>query len=263
MSCIQLFFFLMIRRPPRSTLFPYTTLFRSLQRRDGGLRGGHVAEVVHLGDPPELVEVDLLHRPPDADAGHGDEGVDPAEAGLGRVDQRPDGGLVGDVGGDGDRLRALPRELLDQRAEGLLPPGGDDDPGAALPHELQRRRAADATGGTEDDDRLLADGTSGVGHGAALPAGRGSGTPPRGRAHPTAGWARARAHQVTGLLGVSIQTGKKAPRSWPLTSSTKATRSAALTLPPAFSVVHRRSRVRNASSPISPRSACRAAALRS
>src|SRR5258708_29059256 len=25
-----IFFFLMIRRPPRSTLFPYTTLFRSL-----------------------------------------------------------------------------------------------------------------------------------------------------------------------------------------------------------------------------------------
>src|SRR6266705_160037 len=28
-----LFFFLMIRRPPRSTLFPYTTLFRSLETR--------------------------------------------------------------------------------------------------------------------------------------------------------------------------------------------------------------------------------------
>src|SRR6266849_4163456 len=27
------FFFLMIRRPPRSTLFPYTTLFRSLAKR--------------------------------------------------------------------------------------------------------------------------------------------------------------------------------------------------------------------------------------
>src|SRR5438874_12591084 len=26
------FFFLMIRRPPRSTLFPYTTLFRSIAR---------------------------------------------------------------------------------------------------------------------------------------------------------------------------------------------------------------------------------------
>src|SRR2546430_15826621 len=29
MSLYLLFFFLMIRRPPRSTLFPYTTLFRS------------------------------------------------------------------------------------------------------------------------------------------------------------------------------------------------------------------------------------------
>src|SRR3712207_9371000 len=28
---IVIFFFLMIRRPPRSTLFPYTTLFRSAQ----------------------------------------------------------------------------------------------------------------------------------------------------------------------------------------------------------------------------------------
>src|SRR6267378_7990819 len=27
--CAFVFFFLMIRRPPRSTLFPYTTLFRS------------------------------------------------------------------------------------------------------------------------------------------------------------------------------------------------------------------------------------------
>src|SRR3712207_5634354 len=29
-ALFSLFFFLMIRRPPRSTLFPYTTLFRSL-----------------------------------------------------------------------------------------------------------------------------------------------------------------------------------------------------------------------------------------
>src|SRR3712207_8729259 len=28
--------FLMIRRPPRSTLFPYTTLFRSVRLRDAG-----------------------------------------------------------------------------------------------------------------------------------------------------------------------------------------------------------------------------------
>src|SRR5437773_10097494 len=29
LSVLLIFFFLMIRRPPRSTLFPYTTLFRS------------------------------------------------------------------------------------------------------------------------------------------------------------------------------------------------------------------------------------------
>src|SRR3712207_8172790 len=29
------FFFLMIRRPPRTTLFPYTTLFRSVRRGAG------------------------------------------------------------------------------------------------------------------------------------------------------------------------------------------------------------------------------------
>src|SRR5256885_15255356 len=33
LSKLFLFFFLMIRRPPRSTLFPYTTLFRSTHRR--------------------------------------------------------------------------------------------------------------------------------------------------------------------------------------------------------------------------------------
>src|SRR5215217_9200945 len=34
LSVICSFFFLMIRRPPRSTLFPYTTLFRSVPGRD-------------------------------------------------------------------------------------------------------------------------------------------------------------------------------------------------------------------------------------
>src|SRR5260221_5116718 len=34
MRRLQIFFFLMIRRPPRSTLFPYTTLFRSMTSPD-------------------------------------------------------------------------------------------------------------------------------------------------------------------------------------------------------------------------------------
>src|SRR2546430_10336235 len=49
-----MFFFLMIRRPPRSTLFPYTTLFRSHQ---------------HLGIEPRDASLAQVHRrddlPPD------------------------------------------------------------------------------------------------------------------------------------------------------------------------------------------------------
>src|SRR3989338_5316908 len=37
---VCLFFFLMIRRPPRSTLFPYTTLFRSIIRRVASVLSG-------------------------------------------------------------------------------------------------------------------------------------------------------------------------------------------------------------------------------
>src|SRR2546427_5941334 len=41
------FFFLMIRRPPRSTLFPYTTLFRSCSRlAERRVRGGEDRERV-------------------------------------------------------------------------------------------------------------------------------------------------------------------------------------------------------------------------
>src|SRR5438874_10614293 len=36
---LSIFFFLMIRRPPRSTLFPYTTLFRSPRARIERRRG--------------------------------------------------------------------------------------------------------------------------------------------------------------------------------------------------------------------------------
>src|SRR5689334_24710708 len=37
---LQCFFFLMIRRPPRSTLFPYTTLFRSSCPAVGAIEAG-------------------------------------------------------------------------------------------------------------------------------------------------------------------------------------------------------------------------------
>src|SRR2546430_7669616 len=49
---LSLFFFLMIRRPPRSTLFPYTTLFRSpLVGRP--VPGGRLGDRVLPGVEPE------------------------------------------------------------------------------------------------------------------------------------------------------------------------------------------------------------------
>src|SRR5258706_14220912 len=39
-NLVEAFFFLMIRRPPRSTLFPYTTLFRPRDSRRGRRRAG-------------------------------------------------------------------------------------------------------------------------------------------------------------------------------------------------------------------------------
>src|SRR5437660_11422820 len=45
-SSLFIFFFLMIRRPPRSTLFPYTTLFRS-NIQTGAERMPH--DLSHLG----------------------------------------------------------------------------------------------------------------------------------------------------------------------------------------------------------------------
>src|SRR3712207_9129379 len=62
-AMITLFFFLMIRRPPRSTLFPYTTLFRSGR----GRLDGHRHQGVDQRGPPQP----LLRRPlPDlADGG--------------------------------------------------------------------------------------------------------------------------------------------------------------------------------------------------
>src|SRR3712207_7286841 len=67
--CRLLFFFLMIRRPPRSTLFPYTTLFRSAQGPSAGVDDEDIALGVgqagaHLGDllgqPLDLASVSLV-----------------------------------------------------------------------------------------------------------------------------------------------------------------------------------------------------------
>src|SRR3712207_7908552 len=58
-----MFFFLMIRRPPRSTLFPYTTLFRSIVR---GLFLGMTRKQMEqrIDDIADFTELgDFLHMP--------------------------------------------------------------------------------------------------------------------------------------------------------------------------------------------------------
>src|SRR3712207_7181655 len=59
--CRVYFFFLMIRRPPRSTLFPYTTLFRSVRRALPG--AALVEEDDAVGRGVEVAPV-VGHEPP-------------------------------------------------------------------------------------------------------------------------------------------------------------------------------------------------------
>src|SRR3712207_8628255 len=51
-----IFFFLMIRRPPRSTLFPYTTLFRSLPGEP--VLGGQIVQYGGLEEEPVRQVID-------------------------------------------------------------------------------------------------------------------------------------------------------------------------------------------------------------
>src|SRR5690606_41660278 len=50
------FFFLMIRRPPRSTLFPYTTLFRSLVAF-----GGEPHHITNMGADVLCIAMEKVH----------------------------------------------------------------------------------------------------------------------------------------------------------------------------------------------------------
>src|SRR3712207_5617824 len=69
----------MIRRPPRSTLFPYTTLFRSVRTGTEDIGGGTYTFMTQvaaetLGIAPELVRIEL-----------GDTALPPASPGFGSM----------------------------------------------------------------------------------------------------------------------------------------------------------------------------------
>src|SRR3712207_2956361 len=95
----MMLFFLMIRRPPRSTLFPYTTLFRSV-----------VEEAVLLVPQRLLVRAEGVHRPGDR------------QEVLEELRRRGVPGLVepGQLEGDLEHLLAVERHPA--RGIGLLQP---------------------------------------------------------------------------------------------------------------------------------------------
>src|SRR3989475_11051171 len=92
----------MIRRPPRSTLFPYTTLFRSRQ----------------LGARDELLEQELERHL----AGRGRQPIhEPAECRSSRDPEVQPRGLVAQIGGVAAEqlVRAFPRERSEEHTSEL------------------------------------------------------------------------------------------------------------------------------------------------
>src|SRR2546430_12381289 len=106
------FFFLMIRRPPRSTLFPYTTLFRShLVVQPDGEVGVGVADHLVIGGgrpaPGRRPAVDAVRRV--ARGGRAGEHLEPGR----RIDTEEQGSVE-----RAEWIR-LPRDRV----------GGEDQPG--------------------------------------------------------------------------------------------------------------------------------------
>src|SRR5256885_4644152 len=83
-SFVHFFFFLMIRRPPRSTLFPYTTLFRSPSAgRNSGECTRASTQGIHLHGP-DIRSAPVACPPPRLSPrvaiSHAGAGHDPAAA---------------------------------------------------------------------------------------------------------------------------------------------------------------------------------------
>src|SRR2546425_11532560 len=121
------FFFLMIRRPPRSTLFPYTTLFRSDLRELG-----REEERRHLLDEPEQDPTEqgagIVAGPPEDDDEEGLEGPGLSHLGLDGDDHRDEGAAGGGQGrrqAEGHEVDALHVDPTDHRHLPALRGGPD------------------------------------------------------------------------------------------------------------------------------------------
>src|SRR5256885_12034846 len=99
----------MIRRPPRSTLFPYTTLFRSVQGRQAGM--GHLHALLHE------VGAEELHRSEE----HTSELQSPCNLVCRLLLEKKKQNKIQDVPGmrtDLQRSRDLPHRLWERDVEG-------------------------------------------------------------------------------------------------------------------------------------------------
>src|SRR2546422_11213734 len=98
----------MIRRPPRSTLFPYTTLFRSLHHAE--LHDGFVAEREPVSRGVYELGWDGHHHRGDADGKPGHAPNDHHATGEPDRDRGPDGYLLG----GGQRLGAAELSVAEE-----------------------------------------------------------------------------------------------------------------------------------------------------
>src|SRR2546421_4538220 len=114
----------MIRRPPRSTLFPYTTLFRSLAALHRAFQLGVALQVHHVvANGGTLVGRDQPHRPA-APLGEKDRAAVQPERlaqltrdALEDVDEMERGGNFFENLDDGEQMLALALELGNARLE--------------------------------------------------------------------------------------------------------------------------------------------------
>ena len=103
-----------------------------------------------------LGDLERVRRLADVDAGVVDEDVDAAEFAVDALDHGGDGGLVGDIGGHGDRLGAALFELGDRGERFGLVASDDRDRGAGF-RQSAGHAEPDAAIAAGDDGHLAAE----------------------------------------------------------------------------------------------------------
>jgi hypothetical protein len=99
-----------------------------------------------------FLDVERVRGFANIDAGVVDENVDPAELAAGACDHVSDGGLVGDVSGDGDHLDAALSELGDRRVRLCFIASDDGNGGAGLGEPPRHAKPNAAIAAGDDGD---------------------------------------------------------------------------------------------------------------